>query len=126
MRLSAFQAVLVISVRTPSAMPIATTCNELRPLALSADAASGVASIVLRSDCKSSSLVCATTSSTFERTAGCSSFDDLYAPYHRAGLTRRGLCLGLRGCSLCLHESRRPQGERGNNDGCRKDGHGHS
>jgi hypothetical protein len=57
----------VISVKTPSAMLIATTCNELRPLALSADAASGVASIDSRSDCKSSSLVCATTSSTFER-----------------------------------------------------------
>src|SRR5258706_11724522 len=37
-------------------MLIATTCDELRPLALSADAASGVASIAFRSDCISSSL----------------------------------------------------------------------
>ncbi len=50
MRLSTFQAILVISVKTPSAMLIATTCDELRPLALSADAASGVASIDFRSD----------------------------------------------------------------------------
>jgi hypothetical protein len=27
---------------------------------------------------------------------------------------------------LCLHDSWRPQGERRNNDGCRKDAHGHS
>src|SRR5258705_13000677 len=41
MRLSTLvQAVLANNVRTPSAMLIATTCNELRPLALSADAAS--------------------------------------------------------------------------------------
>jgi hypothetical protein len=102
-------------------MLIATTCDELRPLALSAAAASGVASIDLRSDCMSSSLVCLTTSSTFERNAGFRSLmsttcmfqvldvDDLYAPYDRAGLIRRCLCLGLRGCSLCLHESRRPK-----------------
>jgi hypothetical protein len=49
-------------------MLIATTRDELRPLALSADAASGVASIEFRSDC-TSLLVCATTSSTFERNA---------------------------------------------------------
>src|ERR1700680_4962464 len=66
-------ALLANNVRTPSAMLIATTCAELRPLALSADAASGVASIDFRSDCISSSLVCATMSSTFERTAGVSS-----------------------------------------------------
>ena len=49
-------------------MLIATTRDELRPLALSADAASGVASIEFRSDC-TSLLACATTSSTFERNA---------------------------------------------------------
>jgi hypothetical protein len=52
-------------------MLIATTCAELRPLALSADAAAGVASMDFRSDCISSSLVCATISSTLARTAGC-------------------------------------------------------
>jgi hypothetical protein len=51
-------------------MLMATTCDDLRPLALSADAASGVASIGFRSDCISSSLVCATRSSTFARNAG--------------------------------------------------------
>ncbi len=51
MRLSTLvQADLVNNVRTPSAMLIATTCDELKPLALSADAASGVASIDFRSD----------------------------------------------------------------------------
>jgi hypothetical protein len=35
-------------VRTPSATVIETTCDELRPLALSADVASGVASIDFR------------------------------------------------------------------------------
>src|SRR5258708_5375375 len=71
MRLSTLvQAVLANSVRTPSAMLKATTCDELSPLALSADATSGVASIDFRSDCISSSLVCATMSSTFERTSG--------------------------------------------------------
>src|SRR5258708_2905808 len=67
------QAVLVISVKTPSAMLIATTCDELRPLALSADAAAGVASIDFRSDCISSLVVCAMMLSIFERTAGCRS-----------------------------------------------------
>src|SRR6267378_6316813 len=51
-------------------MLMATTCDELKPFALSAVAASGVAPMDFRSDCKSS-LVCATTSSTFARTAGC-------------------------------------------------------
>ena len=50
-------------------MLTATTCEELKPLALSADAVSGVASMDFRSNCNSSSLVCATTSSTFARTA---------------------------------------------------------
>src|SRR3984957_10378527 len=68
--LHAIQAVLVNSVRTPSAMLIATTCDELRPLALSADVAAGVASIDCRSDCKSSLVVCAMMPSTFERAAG--------------------------------------------------------
>jgi len=40
------QAVLVISVKMPSAMLIATTSDEFRPLALSADAAPVVASIL--------------------------------------------------------------------------------
>jgi uncharacterized protein (DUF849 family) len=44
------QAVLANIVRTPSAMLIATTCDELRPLAFSAAAASGVASMDFRSD----------------------------------------------------------------------------
>ena len=63
------QPVLAKIVRTPSAMLTATTCEELKPLALSADAVSGVASMDFRSNCNSSSLVCATTSSTFARTA---------------------------------------------------------
>src|SRR5467141_2934677 len=48
----------------------ATTCDGLRPLALSADATSGVASIDFRRDCLSSALVHATISSTFERSDG--------------------------------------------------------
>src|SRR3979409_1768443 len=69
MRPSAFQAVLANSVRTPSAMLIATTCDELRPLALSADAASGNASMDFRSDCNFSSLVCETAAVSRERAA---------------------------------------------------------
>src|SRR3984957_3617077 len=72
--LHAIQAVLANSVRTPSAMLIATTCDELRPLALRAAAVSGVASMELRSDRRSSSLVCAATFSTFDRTSGLRSF----------------------------------------------------
>src|SRR3979490_1985541 len=45
-----FQAVLANIVRTPSALLIATTCDDLRPLALRTAAASGVASIDFRSD----------------------------------------------------------------------------
>src|SRR5258706_5244256 len=71
-------------------MLIATTCNELRPLALSADAADGVASIDFRSDCISSSLVCATTSSTFERTAGCSSLRSTTCMLRMTVLDRAG------------------------------------
>src|SRR6266404_6168664 len=52
--------------------------------------------------------------------------DDLYALYDRAGLSGRFLCLGLRGCSLCLHKSRRPEGDGCNNGGCRKEAHAYS
>src|SRR5258708_27847691 len=65
------QAFLANNVRTPSAIWIATTCDELRPLALSADAASGDESISSRSDCISFLLVCLTISSTLALTAGC-------------------------------------------------------
>src|SRR5258708_38404957 len=72
MRLSTLvQAVLANNVRTPSAILKATTCDELRPLALSADATSGVASRDFRRDCLSSSLARETNSSTFERSDGC-------------------------------------------------------
>src|SRR6266404_3349912 len=65
-----FQAFLANNVKTPSAIWIATTCDELRPLALSADAASGDESISSRSDCISFLLVRLTRSSIFERASG--------------------------------------------------------
>src|ERR1700684_2465890 len=85
--LCCFQAVLANIVRTPPAMLMATTCDELRPWALSADAASGVASMDFRSDCMSSWLVRATTSSTFERISG----------FRSLTLTICTLCISLLG-----------------------------
>src|ERR1700722_2292166 len=83
-------AVLANSVRTPSAMLIATTCDKLRPLSISADAVPGVASIDFRSDCKSFSLACATTSSTFERTAGVRSLTSTTCTLRMTALDRAG------------------------------------
>jgi hypothetical protein len=115
-------------VRTPSAMLMATTCDELKPFALSADAASGVASMDFRSDCKSSSLVCATASSTFARTAGCNCLMSTTWMLRMTVLDSAGgsCALGCGDAPCALHESGRPKGECCNNDGCSNDAHGHS
>src|SRR5712672_3234184 len=128
MRLSTLvQAVLANSVRTPSAMLKATTSDELSPLALSADATSGVSSIDFRKlhiflACVRDDVIDLRAHLRFQVL----DVDDLYALYDRAGLSGRFLCLGLRGCSLCLHKSRRPEGDGCNNGGCRKEAHAFS
>src|SRR5260221_8277497 len=71
--------------------------NDLRrtqALALRADAASGVASIDFRSDCISSSLVCAMISSTFARNAGFRSLTSTTCMLRMTGLDCcvRGVC----------------------------------
>src|SRR6266404_2921124 len=70
----------------------ATTCDELRPLALSTDATSGAASIDFRRDCLSSSLVRATNSSTFERSDGSSSLMSTTCMLRMTALDCGGVC----------------------------------
>src|SRR4029077_16421992 len=109
-------------------MLIATTWAELRPLALSADAAAGVASMDFRSDCISSSLVCATISSTLARTAGCNCLMSTTCMVRMTVLDwAGGVCAsGCEGAPCACTKAGVPKGEGCNNDGCRKDAHAQS